>query len=104
MGLRKTLPAPLIFNQSPQCPEVPFDGLGTSLCDLVPDNLHYQEEVITRGLHQTREFLSNIPNPGPREAADFPVGWVRFGSLRLDRAFASSKSSCSGRVVTVHTD
>jgi len=76
---------PWSLNQSPQCPEGPFDGLGTSLCDLVPANLHYQEGVITRRPHQTREFLSNIPNPAPREAADCPVGWVQ----SADRALCS---------------
>jgi len=25
---------------------------------------------------QTKDLPSNIPNPGPREAADFPVEWV----------------------------
>jgi len=72
MGLKKTPSVPLIFNLSSQCPEVPFDGLGSSLCDLITANLHYRQWVIIRGLHQTREFPSNIPNLGPREAADFP--------------------------------
>jgi len=67
----------------PSALEVPFDGLGTSFCYLVPANLHYQEVVVIRRLHQTREFLSNFPNPGPREAADFPVGWVRSADRAL---------------------
>ena len=58
---------PWSLNQSPQCPEVPFDGPGTSLCYFVPANLHYQEGVIIRRLHQIREFLGNIPDPGPRQ-------------------------------------
>jgi len=76
---------PWSLNQSPQCLEVPFDGLGTSFCYLVHANLHYQEEVVIRRPHQTREFLSIIPNPGPREEADFYVGWVR----SADRALCS---------------
>ena len=62
---------------STQCSEVPFDGLGTFLCYLIPVNLHYQEGIIIRRPHQTREFLRNIPNPGPREAADFPAGTTK---------------------------
>ena len=37
--------------------------------------------VTVRGPHQTREFPSNIPDPGPREAADFPWdgSWRQIG-------------------------
>jgi len=63
------------FNQSPQCPEVPFDGFWTAFCNLITANLYNQQWLIIRGPYQTKEFPSNVSNPGPREAEDFPVGW-----------------------------
>lgn len=36
--------------------------------------LHYQKQVITGGLYQTRELPGGAHDPGPRLAADFLVG------------------------------
>ena len=55
------------FSQLPQCPEVPSDGLWTSLCDLITANLHYQEGVIIRGPYQTRELPAG--RKGPRSCS-----------------------------------
>lgn len=37
-------------------------------------SLHYQKQVITGGLYQTRELPGDVHDPGPRLAADFLVG------------------------------
>ena len=47
---------PWSLNQSPQCPEVPFDGLRTSLCYLVPAILPYQMQTP----HKTACILPEI--------------------------------------------
>ena len=65
------------LNQSPQCPEVPFDRCRTSLCNLITASLYNQQRVVIRRPYQTRELPSDVSDPGPREAADFPVGRVR---------------------------
>ncbi|TRZ08491.1 hypothetical protein HGM15179_018623 [Zosterops borbonicus] len=71
------------INHLIQWPKVPFNFPDTPLFNLVTAILEYQQWVIIRGLNQARKSLSDIPYPGPREAADLTVGWVRstYGAL-----------------------
>ncbi|KAI6064224.1 Phospholipid phosphatase-related protein type 5 isoform X1 [Aix galericulata] len=45
-----------------------------SFFNVVTARLDYHKRVIIRGAYQVGKLPGNIPDPGPREAADFPTG------------------------------
>lgn len=73
----------LTFQLLPQCPKAPSDGPQASPLNFIAANTNYQNWVIIGVLYLARDLPCNVPDLGPREAADFHVSGVHLAYWAL---------------------